>query len=242
VRSSEVRLGQLKECREFALKEFPAENSIVKQLDKIHYEMLQKTGQVTSQTDAQKANYALGILSYRTLHCALDNLEEGYYEIAMTLLRRVYEIYVQMSYFAKFPDDAKKWWEEDKKFDQKSMRDKLGMKSTAYAMLSTSYAHTLKVESIASVIFDNKEGKLSMNHYPVYSHHACKMCLLSSIVFSHNTLIQYQQVFRADQIVDKHWMGQVGRIQKLVNAFIEEAKYDNIKEREAIGTATETQQ
>jgi hypothetical protein len=68
------------------------------------------------------ANYGLAIRNYRLLHCAMDDLESGYYEVAMNLLRTVDQCKNFMRYFAKDENknEATEWWfnkgEKGKKF------------------------------------------------------------------------------------------------------------------------------
>lgn len=142
MRSSEVRRDLMSQCKELASKQFSLEVGLVKQIDKIYYEILKKTGEINPQTIQQKANYALGIRNYRLLHCAIDLLENGYYEASMTLLRSTYENILQMNYFAVDEKEAKQWLTEGKKIEQKVIRKKLNISPSLYNMLSRNYAHS----------------------------------------------------------------------------------------------------
>ena len=216
----------MNDCNQLAVRGFSLEFGLGKQIDKIYYEIIKKTGQVKQQNHAQKANFALAIRRYRFLHVAFDNLKDGYYEVSMTLLRSVYENYIQMNYFATFPDAAQKWLEENKAFEQGGMRKALKIKNSAYKMLSNNYAHPLHVESIDPLVLEVVDGRVSLNHYPVYSYSQCELCLIGWIIFARVTLEQMQRVFKAAQIADKQWIKKIVDIEKLVDQYIAEKKYE----------------
>lgn len=213
-------------CKELTAKRFPTEVGLVKQIDRIYYEVLKKTGEIKPQKRVQQANFALAVRGYRALHTAMDALENGYYEIAMTLLRSVYENYVQMDYFVTNPEAARQWIEEDKEFEQGDMRKKLGLSGDFYKLLSRNYAHPLKVTSIKPLILEvTDDGKMSLNIYPVFSDTECYTSLFLWIFFANKIIVQVQRVFVAKDIPDKKWMQRVVDVQKLVEQYIEEEKY-----------------
>ncbi|MGI0013288.1 MAG: hypothetical protein ACREBU_07595 [Nitrososphaera sp.] len=243
MRSSEIRHKLMKECKELASKHFPLEVALTKQMDKIYYEVLKRTGDIKPQTYAQKANYALASQSYRLLHCTLDTLEAGYYEVSMSLLRSVYERILQMNYFATYQDAARQWLEEDKKISQQEIRNKLGIRAELYEMLSIHYTHSLKAISIDPLVFEKADGKLSLNLYPVYSPAPCRLCLMSWIAFAQQTIQQMQRVFKAEQISDKSWIRKVVEVQNVTNQYLNEMKLQVKKEMEfTTNSATESEQ
>jgi hypothetical protein len=77
MRDSDTRQNATKECKEQAAKEFAMDLSIVKQMDEIYSEVLNRKRLIPSQTFVQLVNYGLAVRNYRLLHCAKDDLENG---------------------------------------------------------------------------------------------------------------------------------------------------------------------
>lgn len=229
MRSSETRLDQIKGCKELSVKYFPTETSLVKQVDKIYYEIIKKMGNVKPQTRSQQANFVLAVRSYRALHCALDNIENGYYEVAMTILRSIYENYVQMDYFVTREEAARQWLAEEKTFKQGDMRKELGLSNDFYNMLSNNYAHPRELKSIKPLVLDiSDDGKLSINHYPVFSNSECYTTLFVWIFLANKCIDQIQRVFKAADIapfVEKQWIQEMQDIKNLVEQYVAEEKY-----------------
>ena len=67
----------MKDCKEYAYKEFADDLSIVKQIDRIYSEFLERIDRIHPRNYLQESNYALAVRSYRLLHCAEDKLEKG---------------------------------------------------------------------------------------------------------------------------------------------------------------------
>ncbi|MDQ3966890.1 MAG: hypothetical protein M3275_00670 [Thermoproteota archaeon] len=193
--------------------EFDSELRVVGYIDKRYYEMLKEAAKFRSQTKPQIANYALAVRSYRALHCAADDLENGYYEIAMTLLRSVYENMLQMMYFARYPEEATKWLNEGKELPPREIRKKLGKDGYTYSMLSEDYAHSLKVGSLIPLTSERSGDDWQVNHYPVYSPYDCEFCLFCWIDFAGGTLKQLFEDFRMALTMS----GQVSEVLKAAN-------------------------
>ena len=90
MRDSDARHNAMKDCKEQASKEFVIELSIAKQLDRIYSYIVDRAIPIQSQNLLQIANFGLAVKSYRSFHYAIDALETGYYEVAMTLLRSAF--------------------------------------------------------------------------------------------------------------------------------------------------------
>lgn len=160
----------------------------------------------------------------------------------MTLLRSIYENVLQMDYFAAYEKEAEQWLIEGKKIEQKDIRKKLGVSPSLYNMLSVNYAHSLKVGSLEPLVFEKKDGKLSLNHYPAYSPSECMLGLFFWILFAQQTIQHMKGVFKAAQITDKVWIRKVVEIQGLVAQYLDEMKLDFKKEQKKRGLATEERQ
>jgi hypothetical protein len=61
MRDSDTRQNATKDCKEQATKEFAMELSIVKQMDEIYSEVLNRKRLIPSQTFVQLANYGLAV-------------------------------------------------------------------------------------------------------------------------------------------------------------------------------------
>lgn len=229
MRSSETRKRQIEECKKFALRDFPHECILVKQADTIFYEIMDKVGYIRPQTHAQKANFALAVRNYRLFHCAIELTETGYYEIAMSLLRSTFENFLQMNYFVKFEDEARKWLDEGKKISQKEIRDKLGMSGEGYDFLSSHFAHSIKSKSLNPLMFLQPDGGVALNQYPSYSKSQCQLCLYSWIMFAEKTIEGLEKVFPKSQIKDTAWLQKVSDIQTLIMQWIEETMSEGRK-------------
>ena len=228
LRSSETRLRLIKECKEFGYQKYPLEFAIVKQLDIALYEVMKRASVLASQTKAQRANLSLGIRNYRLFHCALDLLENGYYEASLTLLRAMYENGLQMQYFCFHEDEAAAWL-QGKKIEQKVIRKKLNIDSKIYKMLSNDYAHSLLVQSLDPLVFDVKDGNVRLNHYPLFSLEDCQIAACALIVFARLTLAGLQAIFKPELFISKHWVQKIAEIQHMVDDYIQEQRHLAVK-------------
>jgi hypothetical protein len=226
MRSSETRHKQINDCRNSALRDFPNEFVLAKQVDKIYYEIMDKIGYVRPQTAPQKANFALAIRNYRLFHCAIDLTETGYYEVVMTLLRATFENFLQMNYFVKFEDEARKWLDEGKKISQKEIRDKLGVTGEMYGFLSVNFAHSLKSKSLNPLMFLQPDGHVALNQYPSYSENQCRMSIILWLMFAEQTIEGLQKVFPKSLITDKAWLQKITDIQTIVMTYIQELMFE----------------
>jgi hypothetical protein len=229
MRTSKTQENAMKYCKEYAYTEFPIDLSIVKQIDRIYSEFLERIDHIHPRNYLQESNYALAVRSYRLLHCAADKLENGYYDVAMTLLRSVYEDLVQMTYFVKDPTAAQKWWlmEKDKKRKQAKMRETVGMTNDIYGLLSNYYSHPMDLKSlIPTILTIGDDGNAKCHPYPYYLHDECRYSFALWIHFANETIKELQNVFKAAQIGDKHWMGKVLDVQEVVRDYAKEIAYD----------------
>lgn len=210
--TSDFRHEQMQFCKECVSKEFGNELSIARTIIERYCEFLKEAGKVQSQTKSQIAIYALAVRSYRALHCALDTLENGYYEVAMTILRSVYENMLQMMYFSSRAADAEKWLYEGKDFSQKEIRNSLGKDGKVYKMMSEDYAHSLLIRSMVPLTSERSAGtQWRVDPYPSYSPYDCEFCLFCWIDFAGGTLKQLLNDFRMNVTMS-------GRISPVIDA------------------------
>jgi hypothetical protein len=127
MRTSDARKKAMQDCKEQATKEFPTEFNVITQIDEVYAELLERLGPqidevcsvlsnrigpIPSDNYVKLANYGLTVRNYRLLHCALDELENGYYEVTVNLFRIVDECKNLMRYFAieNNKNEAEVWW------------------------------------------------------------------------------------------------------------------------------------
>lgn len=217
MRESDTRYNAMKTCKEQASKEFITELSIVKQLDKIYSEILDKSIPIKSQKFVQVASCGLAVKSFRSCHYAMDALENGYYEVAMTLLRSVLENRLLMMYFDKFPAEAKEWLINDRKIDQKKIRDKLNLgvvEKDLYSVLSNDYAHPNKSNSIIPIIYDS-DNQNEFHPYPYYNSNECRLAFGCWIKFVKDTITLLTRVFSVKELGDdRTWVKTVMQVLK----------------------------
>jgi len=157
------------------------------------------------------------------------NLKKGYYDVAMTLLRIVYEDLVQMKYFVKDPKAAEKWWfmKKDEKRKQAKMREIVGMTNDIYGLLSNHYSHPMDLKSLIPIILTVGDDRKTKYHsYPYYLHDECRYSFALWIHFANKTIKELQNVFKAAQIGDNDWIRKVLEVQKVVRDYTKEIAYD----------------
>jgi hypothetical protein len=216
MRTSHLRQNSLKNCQEQASRDFYAELRIVKLLDQKYYELIEKAQKV-EQSSTQIANFALAVRSYRALHCAADNLENGYYEVSLTLLRHVFENLLQMIYFAKFAEEADKWLYRGKKIEQKEIRKKLAMDGSIYKRLSNDYAHSLQLKSMESLTSEGSGTVWIVNAFPIYSSNKCRLCLSCWIDFAWATETQLLHDYKKSLESHGSWIQGVNDVFRASN-------------------------
>jgi hypothetical protein len=265
MRTSDARIKAMKDCKEQAAKEFATEFGVVKQIDEVYSELLDGLGpQIekvrsellnrngTIQPDTNKyvklANYGLALRNYRLLHCALDDLESGHYEVAMNLLRTVDECKNLMRYFAidKNKNEAEKWWfnkgEKGKKVNGKKVkgdpilshgevRKRLGISGDMNEMYADWYSHAYDFRSLIPMVLDEKT---EYHGYPYFIRDECYRCLGLWIDYANKTIDNLQEVFKVEQIGDDMaWVGKVVNVQMRACQCCNKIRSDLAKEARA---------
>jgi hypothetical protein len=228
MRMSDKRIEAMKDCKEQAAKEFAAELEVITQIDEVYSELLGRIGPIPSDNYVLLANYGLVVRNYRLLHCALDDLENGYYEVAMNLLRTVDECKNLMRYFAidKNKNEAEVWWfnkgEKGKKVNGKKVkgdpilshgevRKRLGISGDMNELYADLYSHVYDFRSLLPMVLDEK--KLEFHFYPYFIPDECYRCLGLWIDYANKTIEYLQEVFKVEQVKDMAWVGKVVKVQ-----------------------------
>jgi hypothetical protein len=219
MRDSETRYNAMKSCKEQAYGEFATELAVVKQLDKIYSDILNKAHTLRSLRNHQLADCGLATKSYRSLHSAIDALENGYYEVAMTLLRSILENRNVIRYFAQFPDEAKEWLINGRKIDQSKIRDRLRLgaeEKEFYNVLSNLYAHPNKSDSLIPNIVDT--ASVEFHPYPYYDSNECRFSIGCWIRYAHDTISLLKDVIPPQQLgVDSTFVQTVMQVLQTSN-------------------------
>jgi hypothetical protein len=214
MRDSDTRYNAMKSCREQAYAEFAVELAVIKQLDNAYSDILDKAHPLPSLKFHQLADCALATKSYRSLHNAIHALENGYYEVAMTLLRSVLENRNVMRYFAQFQNEAEPWLLHGRKIDQSKIRDrlKLGVEEKEfYNMLSNNYAHPNKSDSMIPNIVDITT--VEFHPYPYYDSNECRLSIGCWIKFAYDTITFLINVIPPQQLgVDSTFVQTVTQV------------------------------
>jgi hypothetical protein len=250
MRNSDTRYDALKDCKEQAAKEFATELDIVSKVDEVFSEVLDKIGTNPSEmTYVQKANYGLAVRNYRLLHCALDDLENGYYEISMNLLRTVDECKNLMRYFAidKNKNEAEVWWfnkgekgkwvngkkiKGDPVLSHGEIRKRLGISGDMNELYADWYSHAYDFRSLLHMVLDVKKMKFQL--YPYFIPDECYRCLGLWIKHANETIDHLQEVFKVEQIGDDDmtWIGKVAGVQILARKCCNKISSDLAKAEE----------
>jgi hypothetical protein len=168
------------------------------------------------------------------LHYAIDALENGYYEVAMTLLRSFFENKLVMMYFDKFPTEAEQWWMNDKKIEQAKIREKLGLKveKGTYGLLSNNYAHPLRSDSLIPMIQSSGKTWEGFHPYPYYIQIECRLSVGCWISFANDTIKLLLKDFQPEQFGDRAWEERVSQVLQTSNQVTLEIAQDLWKEAE----------
>jgi hypothetical protein len=219
MRTSDTRLKAMKNCKELAAKKFATEFDIITQMDEVYSELLDRIGLIPSKTYVQMANYGLAIRNYRLLHCAMDDLESGYYEVAMNLLRTVDECKNLMRYFAKDENknEAKEWWfnkgEKGKKIlSHGEVRNRLGISGGMNELYADFYAHAYDFRSLLPMVLDEKT---EYHPYPYFIRDECYRDIGCWIDYANETIDRLLVVYKVEQLGDMALLQKVVKVQKL---------------------------
>lgn len=227
MRNSDFRQNAMKDCKEQAAKEFGSEFDIITQVDEVYFEVLERIGLIPSKTYVQTANYGLAVRNYRLLHCAMDNLENGYYEVAMNLLRIVDECKNLMRYFAKGENknEAKEWWYNASKkiLSHGEVRKRLGISGDMNELYADFYTHSYDFRSLVHVVLDEQN---EYHLFPYFIRDECHRCLGLWIDYANETIDRLLAVYKVEQLGDMTLIQKVVNIQMLARQYTNKIAYD----------------
>jgi hypothetical protein len=219
------------DCTEATRKEFSFEHQLSRNMGGIFIEVLELIEKGGIHNASQMAVLGLSTRTFRLLQCVGDHIFDGYYEVAMILLRNIYENNLLVHYLVGNEKDAQLWLEGRKNFEQKYLRTKLGHDNKFYKALSTWYAHPERVNVLTSVIKKMTDDKVDLRIYPEFDRDWCQTYLYYYIMLYWESVVELQYAFRDYLWKNEDWVNHFAEWNELVLTYIQERiiKKSNMK-------------
>lgn len=210
------------ECSTQTKSDFEFEGRLIRNISAIYIQAFVSINEKEIESFSQKAALYLTIRSFRFFQCAINNAYDGYYEVAMSQLRNVYENDILSSYLGKNELRAEKWLDGKNSFSQEWLRDKLGTKKGAYKMLSANFAHPNKIESILQILRKGSNGASGLMIYPEYDKEKCELVFHLAIMLGWSVLMHLNHPFKEYLSKNKQWRSDFYSWNQVMLHYIEE--------------------
>lgn len=194
------------ECMSSFKEEFSSTSQLLTELDSMYVNLIESVEQFGKQNSSQFAIYLISIRVFRFIQATRNNITSGYYEVAVSLLRTIYEDTTLMSYLCNNENDAYEWIQNDKKFPHSVLREKLGMDKDLYVSLSNNYAHSQKVSSISPLYEKYGEDDFKLQVYPKFNREKAIFATRFMIQLEYMALKAFQQTFKNTHWMDSKWI------------------------------------
>jgi hypothetical protein len=211
------------DCTAATKKEFEFENQLLSNLGGTFIQMFDLIFKEPLKHNNEIAVLGISIRTFRYLQAATNSIYDGYYEVAMSLLRNVYENNLLVYYLARHEDDAKQWLLGKKYIQQWFLRREIGhAKIPFYKALSTFYAHNERAESLTPIMHRGKDKELNFDIYPEFSKEKCLECLYGFIMLQWQAIMELNHAFKDRLSKDAQWNAGYLGLNKVLLVYIEE--------------------
>jgi hypothetical protein len=113
------------ECSDKAKKDLEFESQLIRNVRGMYIELFVNINEEEIESASQRAVFYLTARTFRFLSCAVNNAYDGYYEVAVSLLRNVYENDILSTYLGDNELRAQKWLDGMNTFSQEWLRENL---------------------------------------------------------------------------------------------------------------------
>lgn len=210
------------ECTAQTKQDFEFEGQLIRNIGGMYIALFANIDEEKIESSSQRAALYLTIRTFRFFQCAINNAYDGYYEVAMSLLRNVYENDILSSYLGNNELRAQKWLDGKNSFSQEWLRDKLGKKEGPYKALSTHFAHPNKFESILQILRKASDGTTDLIIYPEYDKEKCELVFHLGIMLGWSSLMHLNHPFKEYLSKNKQWKLDYHSWNKIMLEYIEE--------------------
>jgi hypothetical protein len=211
------------DCSVATKKEFEFENQMLRVMGGTFIETFDLIFKESLKHNNEIAVLGISIRTFRYLQAAINAICDGYYEVAMSLLRNVYENNLLAYYLARHEDNAKQWLLGKKYIEQWFLRREIGhAKIPFYKALSTFYAHNERSESLTPVMHKDKMGKLTFDIYPEFNKEKCKECMYGFIMLEWQAIMELHHAFKERLSKDAQWSANYLGWNKVMLEYLQE--------------------
>lgn len=184
-REFKKELALLKENLDFFLKSF---------------EVLSKE-KVQDFSFSQDASYRISYKIFRLMRCAFNSSLEGYYDVAMALLRIAYENHLLMNYLSKNEREAKLWF-EGKIYKPTFLRKNVSYSSDSLYRDMCEFIHSSFKSTFAFTETENGKAKATLGEYNK-THFMNVFMLMQMTLIS--TMIWLSLTFAQELMINEKW-------------------------------------
>jgi hypothetical protein len=223
------------DCTTRTIETFILESRLAKNAEKMYIELMDLAIRSPKMSSKQLVILALSIKIFRLLQCIKDEFMSGYYEVAQSSLRSVFEHSQLVTFFAKHEDKAHKYL-HGTKYDPQQVRDKIAdgpenieAIKAAYKAFSDYASHAYSVKSLATII-EKVQGKtVEFIIYPSFNKDEAQLCFSYFLHWYWFSIVKMHEAF-SDRLKDnKLWLEKFA---KWDDVFVKYIKEDIERRRE----------
>jgi len=232
------------DCAQVTKRKFELECTLMDKAQEMFIEIMDLTIRTPKMSSKHIAILALSIKIFRLFQCIREELMSGYYEVAESELRSVFEHVNLVTFFSKYEDNAHKWL-KGTKYDQKTVREKLTLDpelrkaySEAYSAFSNYASHPQSIKSLATIIEGIKGKTWEFIIYPKFNQSEARFCFSYSIHWYWYSIIQLHETFARELSVNKDWIRKYGEWDQVFTKYMMEEHEANKKHREPVNSSS----
>ena len=184
-REYKIELALMKENLDFFLKTF---------------EVLSKK-KVHNFSFSQDASYMISYRIFRLIRCAFNSSLEGYYEVAMALLRISYENHLLINYLSKNEREAKLWF-EGKIYKPTFLRKNVSYSSDSLYRDMCEFIHSSFKSTFAFTETENGKTKATLGEYNKTQFMNVFMLMQMTLI---STMILLSLTFAQELMTNEKW-------------------------------------
>ena len=184
-------------------REFKKELALLKE----NLDLFLKTFEVLSKrnvqdfSSSQDASYRISYKIFRLMRCAFNSSLEGYYEVAMALLRIAYENHLLMNYLSKNEREAKLWF-EGKIYKPTFLRKNVSYSSDSLYRNMCEVIHSSFESTFAFTETENGKTKATLGEYNKTQFMNVFMLMQMTLI---STMILLSLTFAQELMTNEKW-------------------------------------
>lgn len=226
---SVLRKHELRTARK-SKREFEKELCFVKETSEVFLRTFEALSNQNVQefTFSKDATYRISYRIFRILRCALNASLEGYYDIAIALLRIAYENHLLMNYLSKNETEAELWF-RGKRFSPAFLRKNVSYASDSLYQEMSEFIHSSFKSTFAFTEMEKGRTKATIGAYDKRKFRNVLILILMTMA---TTIIWLSLTFAQELMANKEWhrvfKETIPKLWKYLNGMKKEGKKQNL--------------